>query len=124
MSDSPHQEMIDVEVAYALAHEQRIIPVHVPVGTTALEAVKFSRIVDAFPDIDPDTASVGIFSRLLDGKASPLPQDYVLKAHDRVEIYRPLQLDPMQARLLRAARARKAKKPAGPRSRSSARPSS
>lgn len=123
MNDNSHK-MIDVEVAYALVHEQRIIPVQVPVGTTALEAVRLSHIVDIFAEIDPDTASLGIFSRVLDGKASPPPQDYVLQAHDRVEIYRPLLLDPKQTRLLRAARAKKAKKAAGPRSRSSARPTS
>lgn len=100
--------MIRVEVVYALPMQQRLIALDVPAGTTALEAVRRSGILEEFPQIVPESASLGIFSRLLDGKSMPAPQDYVLKALDRVEIYRPLLIDPKQARLRRAARKRKA----------------
>jgi putative ubiquitin-RnfH superfamily antitoxin RatB of RatAB toxin-antitoxin module len=69
-----------------------------------------SGIVREFPEIDPEQADMGIFSHNLDGKSLPLPKDYRLKAGDRVEIYRPLLLDPNQARLLRAARVKKTRK--------------
>ncbi|MDX1492062.1 MAG: RnfH family protein [Pseudohongiellaceae bacterium] len=106
---------ISVEVAYALPDRQEIIALEVEQGVTALEAVERSGIQAKFEQIDLATDSMGIFSRRLDGKSSPLPQDYVLKAGDRVEIYRPLQIDPMQSRLLRAARSTKVKKkPAQP----------
>lgn len=101
--------LITVEVAYALPQRQEIIAVEVESGTTALEAVRRSGIAQKFEQIDLDNDAMGVFSRRLDGKSSPLPQDYVLKAGDRVEIYRPLQIDPMQTRLLRAARAKKIK---------------
>lgn len=122
---SGQSELILVEVAYALPSEQRIIALQVPRGTTAVEAVQLSGILQLFPQIDPYTElqfnpqaiPMGIFSRPLDGKSSPLPQDYVLKERDRVEIYRPLQVDPMQARQLRAARARKKALVAGLRKR-------
>ncbi|MCB1649492.1 MAG: RnfH family protein [Gammaproteobacteria bacterium] len=95
---------IQVEVAYAQPQQQRIIALSVPAGTTALEAVQCSGIAAEFPQIDPLTASMGIFSRLLDGRSQPLPKDCVLEEGDRVEIYRPLLIDPKQARLRRAAR--------------------
>lgn len=100
---------IKVEVAYALPERQRIIEVEVLEGTTALEAVRQSGIVREFPEIDVATACMGIFSKALDGKALPLPQDYALQARDRVEIYRPLLIDPKVARQARAAKLKAAK---------------
>lgn len=96
---------IRIEVAYALPDHQILIPLQVDEGTTALQAVQMSGIAGQVEGLDVSSADMGIYSRLLDGRASPLPQDYVLRDHDRIELYRPLQLDPKQARLLRAARA-------------------
>lgn len=101
---------ISVEVAYATPQKQRIIALQMPTGTTAYEAVIASNIAAEFPDIDPESTPMGIFSRLLDGKGRPTPREYVLQARDRVEIYRPLLIDPKQARLQRAGQA-SAKKP-------------
>jgi putative ubiquitin-RnfH superfamily antitoxin RatB of RatAB toxin-antitoxin module len=95
---------ITVEVAYALPERQRIIEVVVPPDTTALAAVLQSGITLEFPEIDPATVMMGIFAQPLDGKALPLPKDYRLKARDRIEIYRPLLIDPKEARLARAAK--------------------
>ena len=101
------KQLLSVEVAYALPERQQIISLEVSEGTSALEAVRQSGITDEFPEIDPDKASMGIFSRMLDGKINPPPSEYRLKQRDRVEIYRPLQMDPKQARLARAAAGRK-----------------
>ncbi|MCY4044234.1 MAG: RnfH family protein [Cellvibrionales bacterium] len=97
--------MVDmtVEVAYALPDKQKIIALTVPEGTIALDAVIQSNIVDVFPEIDPQTAKMGIF-----GKAIK-PKNQVLKEGDRVEIYRPLLSDPKATRKARAEKA-KAKK--------------
>jgi putative ubiquitin-RnfH superfamily antitoxin RatB of RatAB toxin-antitoxin module len=100
---------LTVEVAYALPDRQRISTLQVQQGCTALQAVKLSGIALEFPEITPDTADMGIFSKSLDGKVLPLPDEYVLKPGDRVEIYRPLLADPKVARLQRAARAREGK---------------
>lgn len=97
---------IVVEVAYALPDRQKIIELRVEKGCTAYEAVRRSGITRDFPGIDLETADMGIFSRVMDGRTLPPPKEYVLEAHDRVEIYRPLQLDPKQARLLRAQKNR------------------
>ncbi|MGM0766390.1 MAG: RnfH family protein [Pseudomonadota bacterium] len=89
--------MIRVEVAYARPDKQEIIGLQVPTGTTALEAVKRSGIVEVFPEIDPDSNDMGIF-----GKAIKAPASHELREGDRVELYRPLKIDPKQARLNRA----------------------
>src|SRR5690606_38967411 len=106
------QELITVEVAYALPQRQRIITLRVAPGCTALEAGQLSGIVREFPEIEPETADVGIFAKNLDGKLLPVPGEYQLKARDRVEIYRPLQVDPKAARAARAAKAKESKKEA------------
>ena len=89
--------MIQVEVAYARPDKQEIVPVTVPEGTTALEAVKLSGITDIFPEVDPDSNDMGIF-----GKVIKDPAAHELRDGDRVELYRPLKIDPKQARLNRA----------------------
>ncbi len=99
---STNAEQIAVEVAYATPTRQRIISLRVESGTTAKAAVLASGILDEFPEIDVDAQPMGIFSKPLNGKGRPLPDHYVLEAGDRVEIYRPLQIDPKQARLARA----------------------
>lgn len=104
MDKSESGAQIAVEVAYALPERQHLIELMVPAGTTALEAVRLSNIAREFPGIDPATVPMGIFSKPLDGKTLPLPQDYRLKPRDRVEIYRPLTIDPKAARLARAAK--------------------
>ena len=88
---------MEVEVVYARPDKQQIVPVVVPPGTTALEAVKLSRIIEIFPEIDPDTIDMGVF-----GKMVKNPAEHALREGDRVELYRPLKIDPKQARLNRA----------------------
>ncbi|WP_303285722.1 RnfH family protein [Marinobacter sp. SS8-8] len=89
--------MIQVEVAYARPDKQEIIPVTVPEGATALEAAKLSGIADIFPEIDVDATDMGVF-----GKVIKNPSAHELREGDRVELYRPLRIDPKQARLNRA----------------------
>lgn len=89
-------EMIQVEVAYALPHTQSIIALEVRPGTTAMEAVLQSGMLDTYPEITISRIVLGIF-----GKKTTTHQ--VLKAMDRVEIYRPLLANPKEARRQRAA---------------------
>ncbi len=91
--------MINVEVAYALPDVQKIIALKVEENSTAYDAVIRSGIVETFPEIDPETTPMGIF-----GKAIRDPKSEVLKEGLRVEIYRPLIIDPKQARANRAAK--------------------
>ncbi len=92
---------IHVEVAYARPDRQAIIPVTVPEGTTVYDAAQASEIVGQFPEIDLETAKMGIF-----GKAVAKPREQALQGGDRVEIYRPLIADPKEVRKRRAEKAR------------------
>jgi len=92
----PSQSEITVEVAYALPHEQLIIPIKMQVGSTAENAIYASGIMKKFPEIDLAVNKIGIF-----GKATRL--DTLLRQLDRVEIYRPLIADPKEVRKQRAA---------------------
>lgn len=93
---------ITVEVAYALPDKQVLKQLTVPVGTTALEAVKQSGVLQLFPEIDIESVPMGIFSQVLGTKGLAHPVDYQLKEKDRVEIYRPLIADPKEVRRRRA----------------------
>lgn len=97
---------IMVEVAYALPHEQVIIPVKINEGATAEAAIKASGIANKFPEIDLNINKIGVF-----GKLSKL--DAVLRDLDRVEIYRPLIADPKEVRRQRAAEGKAMKKGGG-----------
>lgn len=89
--------MPQVEVAYARPDKQEIIQVEAPEGATAVEAVMLSGITAIFPEIDVDSIDMGVF-----GKVIKKPAEHELRDGDRVELYRPLQIDPKQARLNRA----------------------
>lgn len=100
---------ITVEVAYALPERQKLISLQVPPGTTALEAVKQSGILQAFPEIDLAESKLGIFSQVLGTKGLPPAEEYQMQERDRVEIYRPLLADPKEVRRKRAAEAKQRK---------------
>jgi len=96
--------LIPVEVAYATPEKQVIKALEVQVGTCLSEAIEAAGIAVEFPGLEWGAKNVGVFSQ-----AKPL--DYILEAHDRVEIYRPLIIDPKEARRLKAEKQKaKAKK--------------
>jgi putative ubiquitin-RnfH superfamily antitoxin RatB of RatAB toxin-antitoxin module len=64
-------------------------------GSTALDAIRASGILEPGSGIDLSTQEVGIWGRVV-------PVDTPLAEGDRVEVYRPLQIDPKEARRLRA----------------------
>ncbi len=94
-------QMINIEVAYALPQKQKLLALKVAQGTTMFEAVKQSGISEFFPELDISAASMGIF-----GKVEGNPKQRVLNEGERVEIYRPLTVDPKDNRKARAQRAR------------------
>ncbi len=87
----PGKEYIDIEVSYANPDRQLIVPVSVPLGTTAEEAVELSAIYSQFQEIDSADLVLGIFGKRVKG-------DRVLGQGERVEIYRPLKADPRDVR--------------------------
>lgn len=90
---------IQIEVAFAAPDKQKILVVDVEQGTNVFEGAKNSGIDKVFPEIDFENVDMGIFGKVV---RKPLEQE--LKAGDRIEIYRPLMIDPKQARLNRAAK--------------------
>ncbi|WP_434633706.1 RnfH family protein [Chromobacterium sp. CV08] len=96
-------ERLSVEVAYARPERQWLVAVDLPMGATALDAVRASGILAACPELDEAALKLGVF-----GKA--VKSDAVLREHDRVEIYRPLLADPKEVRRQRAEAGKKMKK--------------
>ena len=90
-------KMINIEVVYALPERQVLLSLPVPFASTIEESIKLSGITSHFPQIIISEAKVGIFGR-------PEKFSYVVKAGERIEIYRPLTADPKEMRKLRAAK--------------------
>jgi len=86
---------ITVEVAYALPERQWLVKVQLPAGATVQAAIDASGIADQVPGIEITPDRLGVFSI----KAEPTT---TLHDGDRVEIYRPLQVDPKESRRRRA----------------------
>lgn len=85
---------LQVEVVYALADRCWRWRGRLAEGSTVGDAILKSGFSRAFPDA-PTDHRVGVFGALVE-----LGQ--MLKDRDRVEIYRPLVCDPMEARRRRA----------------------
>ncbi len=87
MSDRLH-----VTVAYAPAPRQvHEVALSLPAGSTVQDALAASGLLAQFPDIDLSPGHVGVW-----GRKTPLERP--LRQRDRVEIWRPLRVDPKHAR--------------------------
>jgi putative ubiquitin-RnfH superfamily antitoxin RatB of RatAB toxin-antitoxin module len=91
--------MLSITVAYASCQKQIEIPLVVEENCSIALAIARSGILTAFTEIKLGQVAVGVF-----GKRATL--DTILCDGDRVEIYRPLLIDPKDARRLRAKSAR------------------
>lgn len=87
--------MIKVEVVYAAEDKQTVLAVEVSECATVAEAISQSLICQQHPEIDLHQFSVGIYSK-------KVALDTVVKAGDRIEIYRSLTQDPKARRLKKA----------------------
>ena len=85
-------DRISVEVAYALPDESFLVSLTLPAGSSVADALEASQIQFRYPGIS--LADLGIWSR-------PVERTAPLNNGDRVEIYRPLELDPNEQRLRR-----------------------
>jgi putative ubiquitin-RnfH superfamily antitoxin RatB of RatAB toxin-antitoxin module len=85
------QKTIEVEVVYALAERQALVVITVPSDATVGEAIELSGIAKQFPEQDLSVCTLGIWGRLA-------ASDQLLQDGDRIEIYRPLNIDPREAR--------------------------
>ena len=83
--------MLEIEVVYGLPDKQVLTKMNVQNGCTAREAVCQSGLDEIFSELDLQTAPLGIF-----GKSAK--SETLLRDKDRIEIYRPLLIDPKEAR--------------------------
>ncbi|HFC8521462.1 TPA: RnfH family protein [Neisseria subflava] len=87
--------MLEIEIVYGLADRQVLKSITVAEGTTVREAALQSSLEVEFPELDLQQAPLGIF-----GKA--VKDETALRDGDRIEVYRPLLIDPKEARRKRA----------------------
>jgi len=93
--------MIQIEVAYALEDTQYLFSETVKEGTTVSDALQSSKLLKEFPDVALE--KVGIFGKLVTNET-------VLRTGDRIEVYRPLKVDPRERRRQKVEEERKATK--------------
>ncbi len=91
------KHLLAIEVAYTTPDREIIIALQLPHGATASDAIDRSGILQQAPEIDLAKNKIGIYGKL----CAP---NHVLQQHDRVEIYRPLVIDPKEIRRLRAGK--------------------
>lgn len=95
--------VLTVELAVAWPELQVVIPLQLPPGATLADALAAAELGARFPDLEVHPDRLGVFGE----RRKP---DDALADGDRVEIYRPLKVDPKEARRL-AAEARKSTGP-------------
>jgi putative ubiquitin-RnfH superfamily antitoxin RatB of RatAB toxin-antitoxin module len=88
-------DTIVVEVAYGVPDHQFLKSITVASGVSIRDVILQSRLLQQFPDLNIDKLEAGIFS-------NKMPLDHILSDGDRIEIYRPLLIDPKEARRRRA----------------------
>ncbi len=84
-----------VEIAYGTAERQTLVALEVKSGATAAEVLQAVGGREAFAGLPLESMPVGVFGR-------PVARDTVLEPGDRLELYRPLAMDPKEARRRRA----------------------
>jgi putative ubiquitin-RnfH superfamily antitoxin RatB of RatAB toxin-antitoxin module len=97
--DPATPEQISVRVVYALPERQSVVTVRIERGSSVLDAVRRSGLLDRYPEAARSPLSCAIFGRVIAMEES-------LRDGDRIEILRPLIVDPKQARRQAAARAK------------------
>jgi putative ubiquitin-RnfH superfamily antitoxin RatB of RatAB toxin-antitoxin module len=84
-----------VSIAYATPEKQTLFNIDVPEGSTVETALAACRSTSSCPMLkeaaDFEDLTVGIFGKII-------PLTTLLKEGDRIELYRPLPIDPKEAR--------------------------
>lgn len=81
----------EVEIVFASPDRQLLKSVLVAAGETVGDVVAKCGLREDFPEIEFDSLAVGIWGREVE-RYRPV------KEGDRIEIYRPLEMDPREAR--------------------------
>jgi putative ubiquitin-RnfH superfamily antitoxin RatB of RatAB toxin-antitoxin module len=87
--------MIDVELVFIAADAEFFSTLRLDGNATVADAIAAAELAASHPQLRFDEMPVGIWGRLTTHKQR-------LKDGDRVEVYRALEIDPMEARRIRA----------------------
>jgi putative ubiquitin-RnfH superfamily antitoxin RatB of RatAB toxin-antitoxin module len=87
---------IRIEVVYACPDRAWRVQLTLPPGSTVLQAFEASGLRSRIAELSDQGPDLGVF-------ANPVAHDRMLREGDRVEVYRPLLIDPKDARRKRAA---------------------
>lgn len=88
--------LLSIEVVYAQPDRAWRVSLRLAPGSTALQAFEASGLRERVSELAVSEPDLGVF-------AHPVVPDRTLSDGDRVEIYRPLLIDPKDARRKRAA---------------------
>ena len=88
-------ETVKVELAFATPEKQLLREFDVPAGSSVADVIARGNLAREFPALSLEDAQAGIWGR-------PVGRDHIVKDGDRIELYRPLQMDPREARRLKA----------------------
>ena len=95
MATETAADMMQVQLCVALPDKTTLLELTVSRTATIADVIAGSDIATLHPEIDAGHCQVGVFGKLKDRAAGLYPGD-------RVELYRALQADPMDARRRRA----------------------
>ena len=84
-----------VTVVYASADASHVLHVELEPGATIEQAINASGLLSRAPELRRGALDVGIWNRAARLEA-------VVREGDRIEVYRPLTVDPKEARRIRA----------------------
>lgn len=87
---------ISVELVFVTPESEAFRELEMPDGATVADAIELSGLASDFPDYAVSELPVGVWGRRVS-------RSQVLQDGDRVEVYRELRVDPMDARRLRAS---------------------
>ena len=90
-SRSTGAEVLTVEIVAALPERQKLIELEVPSGSTVADVIAASKILRYFPELGDSELEAGVWGRVVS-------RDTAVKAGDRIELYRPLLIEPREAR--------------------------
>jgi putative ubiquitin-RnfH superfamily antitoxin RatB of RatAB toxin-antitoxin module len=85
---------MQIEVVFALPQRQVLRTLELQDGSTVGDAILRSKLAREFPEADFDQLQAGVWGR-------PVERSQLLNDGDRVELYRPLAMDPREARRLK-----------------------
>jgi len=88
-------ELISIEIAYELLQKQYVKELRVPTGTSISNAIETLCRNKSYSNLKKDIDAVGI-----NGKVRDL--NTILAKNDRIEIYKPLSIDPKARRKIKS----------------------